>query len=266
MIVGNAISPFNRSYGADGIFNPLTDLDGTLAFWGKQTYVQTAAPLIDEWTDESTNSRDATQAGADRPDKIDSVINGFDVIRFDGGNEFLDANESYESSMKDQLGYGLALRIRDGRPASAEAFVAARNNPVIDRGIHLTIDTAGRIEARFRENSNEGFFESDMQLPNGEVDVGIIVWVDKNGDNKVKVGLAQGTFTQLADNGNDGDLTGVTPADITISESVYWGALNNGGSSMFEANIDIVEGFIQSGMTQKDFDNWGQRFLDVYAL
>jgi len=257
------------SYRFSGAFDPVTDLDGTLAFWGKQSYDITSSPDIDEWNDESGNNNDPAQTTAvDKPHQTADIINGFDVARFDGVGDFLDAGSPFQAEGQDQLGYGFVLRAVDGQPAISEMYIGAVNSPAQDRPFYLFVGTTGKIIVFYESNDNLGRWASQMQLANGVNIFGLIVWIDKDGDNTIKVGYASGsTFTELADDGVDtGDLTGVTPADLVITDNVYWGARNNAGSDGLHAQIDITEGFIQKGMTQKDFDNWGQRFLDIYNL
>ncbi len=267
-IIGNAISPLVRRRG--DVFDPLTDLQGTLAQWLQRDYVITSTPDIDQINDEAGNF-DATQVTVVRkPHEITdiAVLNGFKTCLFDGSNDFLDAGSAFQAPGRDQLGYGWVGRINDGQPASSELAFGTRTNPVTDRHIYPEIQSTGNLKVRFRANNNEGVFRSLFQLANGNNRVGIIVWVDKDGDNRIKVGLAKaGTFIELADDGaDDGDLTGVTPANLTIADNLYWGCLNNGGAPVLFSNCNMGEGFVQSGMTQQDFDNWGQRFLEVYGL
>ena len=45
---------------------------------------------VEEWADKSGNSRDASQGtAANRPSVASAELNGLDVLRFDGGNDYL---------------------------------------------------------------------------------------------------------------------------------------------------------------------------------
>ncbi len=251
-----------------GEFNPLTGLDGNLAFWGKQSYVVTSSPDIDEWTDESAAGNDATQGTAsDKPHETADIINGFSVARFDGSNDFLDSGNTFEAECRDQLGYGMVMQMQDGQPAATEICVGSINASSQDRGVFCFVNTSGLITIFYESNDNLARWLANVALPNGATTFGIVIWIDKTG-GFIKVGKAVGgTFTELADDGiDDGDLSAVTPGDFNITDNPYWGARNNAGTDGFHAQIDLAEGFIQGGMTQDDFDNWGQRFLDVYDL
>ena len=249
-------------------FDPLADLDGGLAFWGKQDYTVTSDPDIDAWIDESAVGVDAIQGTAsDKPHKTDAIINGFDVARFDGSNDYLNANQHFQTQCRNQLGYGMVLRAIDGRPSSTEVYCGNKNASSEDRGLYFFVGTDGKINIFYESNDILGRWKANIALPNGAVTFGFIVWIDKTG-GFIKVGKAfGGSFTELADDGvDDGDLSAVTPADYNSTSNPFWGALSSNGSDTNNAQIDITEGFVQGGMTQADFDAWGARFLSVYDL
>lgn len=145
------IDPFRFS----GPFDPLTSLDGTLAFWGKQSYDITSSPDIDTWNDESGNNNDPTQGtAADKPHDEADVINGFSVAEFDGAGDFLDANQTFQTEGRDQLGYGFVCRIVDGQPTSTSILTGARNAGNTERCIHFLFSTAGQINVSFEVDNN----------------------------------------------------------------------------------------------------------------
>ncbi len=146
--------------------------------------------------------------------------------------------------------------------------MGARNAGNTERSIHFLLSTAGQINASFEVDNNIAQLLPDMILANGENIFGAIVWIDKDGDEKIKFGFAQsGSFDEVLDGGGGSpSLAGVTPGNLDISDNVYWGARNDGGSDGTHTQLDIAEVFVQSGMTQADFDAWGARFLSVYDL
>lgn len=73
----------------------------TTALWldASDSDTITIATGVSQWDDKSGNSRNATQGtGANQPSVISAELNGLNVIRFDGSNDFLDFNGSFLAS------------------------------------------------------------------------------------------------------------------------------------------------------------------------
>jgi hypothetical protein len=73
----------------------------TTAMWldAADSTTITIATGVSQWNDKSGNARNATQANsANQPAVISGALNGKNVIRFDGSNDFLDFNGSFFAS------------------------------------------------------------------------------------------------------------------------------------------------------------------------
>lgn len=267
MPVMSNIALIPRRRGVYGAFNPLTDLSGTLEFWGKQSYDITSSPDIDEWNDASGNGNDADQGtAAKKPHLVSSGIGSTDVADYDGTDDYMDAGLSYQATFRTNHLIGMVVKLDDGQPAARSVLFGVKDAGSSNE-VRISVETDGTIFVRTEYNNNVSAFISNDSFSNGaQSAIGLLVWHDFTG-GAIKVRLVTAIINAyMAANGvGDGDLSGLTIEDYTSNDNPYFMAQNNQNAAGDERHTAgyLGETFIESSATEADVLNWAQRFQNI---
>lgn len=240
-------------------FNP-SDLQG-IVWQYEDEFIVTVAPDIDQWTDLSGNDNHATQGVAlDKPHIVVDDIDNKDAALFDGIRKYFDTGDPYQAEFRDDFMITMAIKIADGQPASAGAFVGSRD--AADR-IIVRLNNTGARRFVYNDGTNVAEFITNDVLSNGAQPYVIYTfWADFSGDALLKI---RQNGVNLASNGVEtGDTSLIVPANFTTTRNLYLGARNfngvadrfasmNGASALFVAkpqismrDVDEVEKYLSN--------------------
>lgn len=175
-------------------FSP-ADIAGLQLWLDAQTLAGADASAVATWADQSGNSRDATQAtGASRPLLKTGILNGKQVVRFDGTDDYL-ATASF------------------ARPVDFTLFCVYRFASATNQGFGSVIAQNGDGEYQFRRAFTVDSFEFDgfpgSIQPTNDQDVWRVMSGTLDGaDGELFLsGVSQGTATSAG---------ALTPSDLAV--------------------------------------------------
>lgn len=178
---------------------------------------------VSEWRDKSGNNRHATQTTAsNRPLLVTGGLNGTDVIRFDGSNDFLNVNYSI---------HGLT---------EVTFFVVGKRGN-IDFSVYLSTDYAAS-PARgimLSQSNTANAFRLDGRPTGGAYIFSSLS--PQSVDYSIAYGQATNTGIQVGGNGLLGTLTTYSAPSIVSGSTLFIGSINASSQySSIDANQIII--------------------------
>jgi len=165
-------------------------------------------------------------------------------FRFDGANDYINTNNTFQSTFQGSFSVSAWIRPDDGLPAATEYFIGGNDETAPFNWLGLGITNTGILIFVYGANSNSAQFRtSGAVFSNGQEDWHHVMAVADStiGGNYGLVVYLNGIL-QTANPAYKGDTSGITFADYSSPIIPYIGALNKNGvlSNEFTGLIDDV--------------------------
>ena len=152
------------------------------------------------------------------------------VAEFNGSSEYIDTNQSFQSTFQNDFEFNATIWPDDGQPAANQVIFGAVNSDDSDE-FTVYLDTSGNIKATYTANTNTVTATGPSALSDGTQTKPVKVKVVANSTNiQVFIDDVEGTAVSTA---------AITFSEYTSSDNPYIGAQNDNGSdvSYFDGKI-----------------------------
>jgi hypothetical protein len=173
-----------------------------------------------------TNATLSTFWGTTQDKYHHNLLEGFSgALYFDGSDDYVDTGVTFQSTFRDSFSVSCWIKPVDGQPTSNEYFLGGKDG---DNRVYAYIDTSGKINFGIKDGTINGLAQTSSAVFSNGVQEWTHITLVAVADTQLYI-YVNGAV-QTLDGTNDGDVSGLTFANITTSQAFYLGAYNNWGS------------------------------------
>jgi hypothetical protein len=162
-----------------------------------------------------------------------------EAFEFNGSNEYVDCNQTLQTTFRSDFSLCAWVKINDGQPADYKAICGAVDGSFANAfQLYLTRTVEaneGRLVVQYKANSNEG-----VAMTNDQVFInGVTPWIFLTVVvTSTQIYIYVNAVQQTLDVTSDGDMSSVTMGDYTNAITMYIGARNQASNLYFDGLID----------------------------